>query len=168
MLAILAKLLKALNSEASPSQIALALSLALIVALTPFFSWHNALVLLLALVIRVNLSAFAVGTAVFSLLALAIDPFSARIGEQLLTNPEYQAFWTELYQNPFWRISGFNHTLVLGGLVVSLAAFIPVFIVARLLVIKYRENLLAWVNKLWIAKFVKGSKFYSLYMKFAG
>lgn len=168
MLSILAKLLKALNSEASPWQIALALCFALIVALTPTLSWHNAIVLLLALVIRVNLSAFFVGTAVFSILALAIDPLSASLGERLLNAPELQAFWTDLYQHPFWRISGFNHTLVLGGLVVSLLAFLPLFFIARILVMQYREKLLIWVEKLWIAKFIKGSKFYNIYMKIAG
>lgn len=168
MLSLLAKLLKALNSESSPGQIAFALSLALIVALTPLLSWHNALVLLLALVLRVNLSAFLVGIAVFSLLALAIDPLSARFGEYLLTAPAYQAFWTDLYQHPFWRISGFNHSLVLGGLVISLLAFIPVYFLTCFLVLKYRANVMVWVEKLWITKMLKGSKFYSLYTKFAG
>lgn len=168
MLSILAKLLKALNSEASPAQIALALSMALVVALTPLFSWHNLLILLLALIIRVNLSAFFVGTAVFGILAIAVDPLSAMVGERLLTEPGLQAFWTDLYQHEFWRISGFNHTLVLGGLVLSLAAFVPVFFIAKVLVIKYRERLLVWVEKLWITKLIKGSKFYNLYMQIAG
>src|SRR5690554_7697902 len=69
MLSVLAKLLKALNSDASPSQISLAVSLALIIALTPFFSWHNAIVLLIALVVRVNLSAFLLALAGWSVLA---------------------------------------------------------------------------------------------------
>src|SRR5690554_613904 len=119
MLSILAKLLKALNSEASPSQISLAVCFALIMALTPLLSWHNAIVLLLALVIKVNLSAFIVSLGLFSLLAWFVDPYSASLGEQILTAPGLQETWTSLYQIDFLRITKFNHTLVMGGLVVS-------------------------------------------------
>lgn len=168
MLSILAKLLKALNSEAAPAQIALALSLALIVALTPLISWLNALILLLALVVRINLSSFFVGVALFSLVALAVDPLSIALGERLLTAPELRSFWTELYQNEFWRISGFNHTLLLGGLVISLVAFLPVFFVSKMLIVQYRGSLRVWVEKLWITKLIKGSKFYNLYTRIAG
>lgn len=167
MLTMLAKLLKALNSDASPSQLALAVSLALVVALTPFFSWHNALVLLIALVVRVNLSAFFVALAGFSLLAWFVDPYSASLGTQLLTTPELQETWVSMYQHDFLRITKFNHTLVLGGLVVSLIAFIPVFFLSRFLVVHYRAKVLVWVEKLWIAKLLKGSKFYRIYQSIA-
>lgn len=167
MLSIFAKLLKALNSDASPSQISLAVSLALIVALTPFFSWHNVLVLLIALVVRVNLSAFLLALAGFSVLAWFIDPLSISLGNQLLMAPGLQETWVSLYQIDFLRITKFNHTLVLGGLVVSLIAFIPVFLLSRFLVVQYRAKVLAWVERLWIAKFLKGSKFYRLYQSIA-
>lgn len=168
MFSILAKLLKALNSDASPSQISLATCLALVVAFTPMFSWHNALVLLIALVVRVNLSAFLVSLAGFSLLAWFVDPLSASVGEQLLTAPSLQATWVSLYQYDFLRITQFNHTLVMGGLVVSLLAFLPVFFLSRFLVVQYRAKVLAWVERLWIAKFIKGSKFYRIYQSIAG
>lgn len=167
MLSILAKLLKALNSEASPSQISLAVCFALIMALTPLLSWHNAIVLLLALVIKVNLSAFIVSLGLFSLLAWFVDPYSASLGEQILTAPGLQETWTSLYQIDFLRITKFNHTLVMGGLVVSLIAFLPVFFLSRFLVVQYRAKLLAWVEKLWIAKLIKGSKFYRIYQAIA-
>lgn len=167
MLSILAKLLKALNSEASPSQISLAVCFALIMALTPLLSWHNAIVLLLALVIKVNLSAFIVSLGLFSLLAWFVDPYSASLGEQILTAPGLQETWTSLYQIDFLRITKFNHTLVMGGLVVSLIAFLPVFFLCRFLVVQYRAKLLVWVEKLWIAKLIKGSKFYRIYQAIA-
>lgn len=167
MLTMLAKLLKALNSESAPWQIALAFSLALITALTPLFSLHNALVLLLAFVIRTNLSAYFLGVAAFSLLALMIDPYSIRLGESLLANPGLQEFWTSLYQSDFWRMTAFNHTLVLGGMVIALLAFIPVFVLSKVLVVQYRGRVLSWVTKLKIAQMLKASKFYNLYKSFA-
>jgi len=167
MLNMLAKLLKALNSESAPGQIALAFSMSMIVAMTPTFSFHNLLVLLLAFIIRINLSAFFLGFAAFSLLAWFTDPYAARLGESLLTNPGLQDFWTSLYQSDFWRITAFNHSLVLGGLVISLLAFVPVLMLSRVLINLYRHRLLAWVSRLKVVQMLKASKFYSLYQSFA-
>ena len=74
MIRAIIKLLRVLNSEAAPAQIGLALAFALIMGLTPLWSLHNLAVLLLVLVLRVNLSAFLLGTAVFSGLAYLLDP----------------------------------------------------------------------------------------------
>ena len=167
MLTMLAKLLKALNSESAPWQVALAFSMSLIVALTPMFSLHNLLVLLLAFVIRVNLSAFFLGVAAFSLLAMVIDPLSIQLGASLLAQPGFQDFWTELYQSDFWRMTAFNHTLVLGGLLLSLLAFIPVFVLSRLLIVMYRQRLLNWISRLKVVQVLKAGKFYNLYKSLA-
>ena len=167
MLDTLAKLLKALNSESAPGQIAVAFSLSLIVAMTPTFSVHNLFILLLALVLRINFSAFIVGFAGFSLIAWFADRYAARLGESLLTNPGLQDTWTALYQNDFWRLTAFNHSLVLGGLVISLLAFVPVFLLTRVLINLYRQRVISWVNRLRVVQVVKASKFYSLYQSLA-
>ncbi len=167
MLSLLAKLLKALNSEAEPRQIALAFALSLVVALTPIMSLHNVLIVLLAFVLRTNLSAFFVGIAAFSALAWFIDPFTARLGEAVLNAPALQDIWNTLYQQAFWRMTAFNHTLVMGGLIVGIIAFIPAFLVFRFLVTQYRSRLLSWVNRFRVVQLLKGSKFYRIYESLA-
>jgi len=168
MLTMLAKLLKALNSESAPWQIALALALSMIIGLTPLWSLHNLVILLLAMIIRVNLSAFFLGILVFTGIGMAlVDPWSIRLGEELLTRSDLQTLWTELYAQDFWRMLAFNHTLTLGGVCIALIAFIPVFAISLILVRVYRERVLNWVNKLKITQMLKASTFYSLYQKFA-
>lgn len=167
MIAMLAKLLKALNSDSAPGQIALAFALSLITGLTPLLSLHNLPVLLLACIIRINFSAFMLGTLFFSGLAYLIDPAAISIGESLLTEPSYQAFWTGLYQSNFWRATAFNNTLILGSLILALVAFIPVLILSRWLISAYRDRLMAWVEKLKIVKLLKASKFYKAYQALA-
>lgn len=81
MLGMLAKFLKILNSEAAPGQIALGFAMALFWGLTPFFSLHNLFVLLFVCIFRVNIAAFFLASAVFALLAFALDPVSISIGE---------------------------------------------------------------------------------------
>ncbi len=167
MIAMLAKLLKALNSDSAPGQVALAFALAVITGLTPLFSLHNILILLIACILRINFGAFILGTLFFSGLAYLIDPAAVSIGESILTNTSYQAFWTDLYQSDFWRATRFNNTLVLGSLVVALIAFIPVLLLSRWLILAYRHKLMVWVDKLKITKLLKASKFYKVYQALA-
>src|SRR5581483_8555891 len=132
MLKTLANLLKVLNSETHPGQISLAFCLAMVAGLTPLWSLHNLLVLLLVLLVRVNLSAFLLGLAFFSGLAYGLDPLFHRVGLAVLTAGPLDGLWTALYNSPVWRMERFNNTLVKGSLVVSLLAFIPLYFLSNL------------------------------------
>ena len=74
MLTIIAKIFKTLNSETDPFQISLALCFSMIAGLTPLWSLHNIVVLLLTLILRVNLATFLLGWAGFSGIAYLLDP----------------------------------------------------------------------------------------------
>jgi uncharacterized protein (TIGR03546 family) len=167
MIAMLANLLKALNSDSAPGQIALAFALALIIGLTPLFSLHNLLIIFIACIVRVNFAAFLLAMAFFSGLAYLLDPAAIALGESLLTDSDYQTFWTDLYQHELLRATGFNNTLVMGSLVIALIAFIPVLLISRWLISAYRERLMIWVDKLKIIKLLKASKFYKVYQALA-
>jgi uncharacterized protein (TIGR03546 family) len=168
MIELIAKTLKVLNSETDPGQISLAFCLAMVMALTPLFSAHNVLVLLAALVLRVNLSTFSVAWIVLSAVAYALDPLFHKIGLAVLTAEGLKSMWTGLYNTAWFRPAHLNNTIVMGSLLVSCAAFIPVFITIKILVRKYREHLLAWVNKTRAMKFFKASKFYEVYQTISG
>lgn len=167
MLTMLARLLSALNSESAPWQISLAVVLGMFVGLGPIAAVYNLIIVLLACVIRVNFSAFILAALGFSGIAYFIDGYSIAIGESLLSNPELTATWTELYQIEWMRVLAFNHTLTLGAVTLSMILTLPVFLLSLLLIKVYRDRVLAWVNKLKIMHFIKGSKFYSLYQMFS-
>ncbi|MFO7984087.1 MAG: TIGR03546 family protein [Desulfuromonadales bacterium] len=168
MLRLLARLLKALNSESDPGQISLALCFAMICGFTPLFSPHNVIVLFLALVLRVNLSGFLVGLAVFSALSFALDPIFHQFGLFLLTAEPLQGFWTALYNTTFFRLDRFNNSIVMGSLVFSLIAFVPCYFLFNRLIRAYRDRVMEWVRKSRIAMAIKGSKFYQIYRTVSG
>jgi uncharacterized protein (TIGR03546 family) len=168
MLRALAKILKVLNSESEPSQISLALSLALITGFTPLWSLHNVIVVLLALVIRVNLSTFIVTTVILSGVAYLLDPMFSWIGLAVLTAGPLESFWTALYNIPLFRLAKFNNSIVMGSLVVSLALFLPSFILANVAIVRYREHVLQWVRKSRVMEALTASRFYSLYESVSG
>ena len=167
MVSMFAKLLSALNSDSAPGQVALAFALSLITGLTPLFSLHNIVILLLACVLKINFSAFLLGTLFFSGVAYLVDPATIYLGELILASPDLQPIFTQLYQSDFWRATRFNHTLVMGSFAVAVIGFIPVLVLSRYLILGYRVQFMGWVNKWKLTQFVKASKFYKVYDAFA-
>ncbi len=94
---VLAKLLKALHSDAGPWSLAFGIMLGMVFGLTPLLNLHNLLVLFVALFSRVNLSTFFLSWGVFSLFALMLDPLMNNLGETILTGQSLQGVWTWLY-----------------------------------------------------------------------
>ena len=168
MLQLIAKFLKILNSDAEPGQISLGFAFALIAGFTPLMSLHNLDVLLLVLLLRVNLSAFLLGLAVFSGLAFALDPLFHRIGLAILTMPALHDLWTSLYSSTLWRLEQFNNSIVMGSLVVSLALFVPMVLIGNVLVRKYRERMIQWVMRSRIMQAFQASKLYVYYQSVSG
>ena len=164
MLDIIIKFLKALNSETDPGQISFALTMGMIMGLTPLMSLHNLIVLFLVLVIRANVSSFLTSLTLFSGGAYLFDTAFIQLGEFLLAKPEMIELWTSLYSSDFWRLTHFNNTLTLGSLVVALLLAVPLYFASLFIIINYREHIMAWVKKTKIAEIVRASKIYKLFM----
>lgn len=168
MLGMLARLLKALNSESGPWAIAWAFVLGMIMGLTPLFSLHNLVILFLAMSLRVNFSGFLLAWIFFSGLAYLFDPVADWIGEALLQADALQGLWVSLYENPVARLLQFNHTITLGSLVFALA-FAPAWLfISYYLIINYRQRVQAWFVKLKVVQALKGSKFWGVYQRVNG
>ena len=168
MISAIAKILKVLNSETAPGQISMALCFALIIGLTPLYSFHNLLVLLLVLFLRVNLSAFIVGWVFFSGVAYILDPIFHRMGLALLTTASLEGLWTSLYNITIFRFSKFNNSIVMGSVLFSLIFLLPVYFLSNMLINKYRDHILAWVRKTRLMQLIKGSKLFQAYETVSG
>jgi len=168
MISTIAKILKVLNSETAPGQISLAICFALIVGLTPFYSLHNLLVLLLVLFLRVNLTTFIVGWLFFSGIAYILDPIFHRLGLAVLTAASLEGLWTSLYNIMIFRLSNFNNSIVMGSVLFSLIFFIPVYFLSNMLITNYRDHILAWIRKTRLMHLIKGSKLFQAYETVSG
>jgi uncharacterized protein (TIGR03546 family) len=162
---LLAKLFKALNSDASPWQLAFGIMFGMIMGLTPLLGLHSLLILFGVLFFRINLTTFIIGWGVFSAIAYFLDSTMVSIGESLLSDPGLADAWTLLYNTSVGQLTQFYHTLTLGSLVLSLMLSPFILVLSKILIVQYREQLMAWVNKLKIIQFIKGSTFYQLYQR---
>jgi uncharacterized protein (TIGR03546 family) len=165
MITLIAKLLKVLNSEAEPLQISAALGLAMITGFLPLFSPLNLVIFLLVLVLRVNISAYLLGTAFFSGVAWFLDPLFHRVGLAVLTAAPLEGLWTGFYNTTVGRLQRFNNSVVMGSFLVSALLFIPLVLVMNRAIRRYRDHVLVWVKKTRVMQMIMASRLYTIYEK---
>lgn len=159
----IAKLLKALASEASPGQIAGGIILGMIIGLTPVSSVHNLLIVLLILVLRVNIGMALLSFTVFSGIAYLADPLFHSFGVWLLELESMQQIWTNMYNIEWIALTEFYNTVVIGSLITSLLLCIPMYPLSKYGVHQYRQHIHARVQNWKLVQAFKGTKFYSIY-----
>jgi uncharacterized protein (TIGR03546 family) len=155
MLRQIIKVLKALNSNEAPWQISLGIVFGSILGLTPLFSLHNLVVLFLALIINLNISMMIVSCVVFSLIAYALDPLFHQLGFAVLTSQSLEGFWTQFFSCPIFLLAKWNNTIVMGSLISTLVAAVPLFFLFNILVVKYRDVYNTFIGKFPMLKFLK-------------
>lgn len=165
MLTVLAKLLKLLNSDTNPAQLALAVCFGLSIGLMPGFSALLLVLFILVCVIKANLTLFLLVWGIFEGVAYVFDPLIHQLGYWVLTQPSLSTFFTELLNSSVWTLAAINNTLVMGAALVILALWLPVFFLVKVLVVKYRSNIQRLIEKFKIVQMLKGSKFFKLYQE---
>lgn len=167
LLKLLQSLIKALNSEGTPGQVAAGIALGAAFGLTPLVNLHNLVLFVLAIVLNVSFPGVMLGWALFVPVGFALDPVFDVVGRTLLVGvPALQGFWTWCYNTPVVALSNFNNTIVLGSLVVWALALLPLFLVLRWLVARYRVTVYARLQRTKVFQLVKASKLYNLYTLF--
>jgi uncharacterized protein (TIGR03546 family) len=163
ILKYVAKLLKALSSEASPGQIAGGFVLGMIIGLTPLFSFHNLLIVVLVLILKVNIGIAFLSFLIFSGVAYLADPVFHNFGTWLLENDSYQSIWVSMYNNEWWAMTRFYNTVVIGSFISAVILSLPMFPGVIVFVKQYRKHIHERVQKWKLVKALKGTKLYSIY-----
>lgn len=167
LLKYIAKLLKALASEASPSQIAGGFVLGMIIGLTPVLSLHNLFIVVLIIVLKVNIGMALLSFIVFSGIAYLADPVFHSFGIWMLENESLQSTWTAMYNNEWWAMTHFYNTVVIGSFLIAVGLMIPMFPAVVVFVNQYRTHIHARIQKWKIVKALKGTKLYSVYQTYS-
>jgi uncharacterized protein (TIGR03546 family) len=167
LLKLLQSLVKTLHSEGTPGQVAAGVALGAALGLTPLINVHNLLIVALICVLNVSLGGALLGWAVFAPVGFLLDPVFDRVGRQLLLEtPALTPMWTTWFNTPVVPYSSFNNTIVLGSVVVWLAASLPIFFAARYGVARYRATVGEHVRRSRFYQVVTASKAYNVYTWF--
>lgn len=135
-----AKVFVAINSNKKTSQVALAISFAFLLALIPKANLFWVSLFTLTFFLKVNQAVEMVFLAVFSMFLDFLDVFLDKIGFAILTVPALGDFFTKLFNTPFFFLTKYYNSLVMGGLVVGLAMFVPIYLLSKYLVDVYRDK----------------------------
>lgn len=159
-------LVKALNSDGTPGQVAMGMAIGLAFGLTPLVSLHNLVVLAVAMLTTVSFPGVFVGWAIATPIGFLLDPLFDRIGMALLMNDALAPVFVWIINTPVVALARLNNSIVLGSLVFWLVALVPMFFVFRVLVARYRTDVYAHVQKWRVVQVVKGSKLWNVYELF--
>ena len=167
LLKTLQSLVKELHSDGTPMQIALGAALGAALGLTPIANVHNAIVLALLLVLNVSFGAGMLAWGLFVPLGFILDPVFDRIGHRLLMEtPALTPMWTSWFNAPLVPYTNFNNTVVLGSVVGWLVLFVPIMLLVRFLVVRYRATYGERVRRSKFYKAVTASQAYNVYRWF--
>lgn len=147
MLDFVIKILKAINSNSHPGEIAHAVCCGMMLGFLPK---DNALWILLTvffIFLRINKVFFVISTVLFSFFAVLLDPVFDQIGYFLLNIDFVTPFFATLLEIPFVGFTKFNNTIVFGSLISSIVLYVPVYWIVRLLLRTWRTYLLPIVRK---------------------
>lgn|SRR3989339_284147 len=160
-------LIKLLHSEISPGEIAGGVALGAMIGLTPVFTIQKIVLFLLVLILKVNIGAALFSVAIFALAGLLLDPLAHQLGYLLLVKFQpLTSAWTAMYNMPIVPFTRFYNTVVLGNFVLSLILLVPVFLLSKKLIIKYRQDYRQHVEKWKVVKLLKLTSIYSIYDKY--
>jgi uncharacterized protein (TIGR03546 family) len=166
LLKLLQSLFKTLHSEGTPGQVAAGMMLGAGIGLTPLLSLHNLVLFAAIVLLNVSFGGGMLGLALFTPVGFVLDPLFDRVGLALLRAPGLQALWTDWYNIPVVPYTNFNNSVTLGSFVVWLAFTIPIFLLAKVGIARYRAT---WGVRVMNSKFMKGlkaSKAYNVYTWF--
>ncbi len=133
---------KALNSNQNPKEIAAGVAFGFLLALIPSNNLLWLLLLIIILLLRVNSGIMFIFIAILKPFVFLLDPLLHNVGYTILTQQALYSFFTKLYNIPFVFLTKFNNSLVMGGLIVGLILWIPLFIIFTYLVKQYRDKIM--------------------------
>lgn len=137
------KLIRLLHQNEGALLLSVGFSLGLFSGLCGWASILGALSAIIAIFFRVQLGAYLLGTATFTLLALPLIGVFHKIGLYFLSMKSLESLWTAMYAQPVFHWVKFNHTVTLGASAVSVVLFPVVLLGTYAGVKKYQQQVLA-------------------------
>ena len=164
-LGLIRQFIKGLTTETEPPQIAAGVALGFLIGLLPKATLTVQLLLVLVMAMRVNFPIALL--TIFATMPLnpLLDRITDPLGYALLSAPALAPLWTKLYNTPVMPWTGFNNTVMIGGLVFGLLMFVPVYFLASKAAAVYNERLKVKVMNSRLLKGLKSSWMFDWYFK---
>ncbi|OGR63416.1 MAG: hypothetical protein A2X31_09115 [Elusimicrobia bacterium GWB2_63_22] len=164
-IAIIRQFFQGLTAETTPGQIGAGITLGFLIGLMPKATLTAQLLIVLMMATRVNIPMAILTVLAVSLANPLLDKVSDPIGYALLTSSALRPLWTKLYNMPIMPWTGFNNTVVPGGLVLGTLLAAPVYFAGRRFGVFYNDKFRARVMNSKVVKGLKASWLLDWYFK---
>ena len=155
--------LKLLNSDTGTNQLASGLAFGMILGFAPFISIQTFLVLLIIFVFRVQIGAAFLSAFFFKFVAFLFDYPAHLLGKAVLENESLKPLFTNMYNMPLVPMTRFNNSIVMGSMIVSILLFPIAYILFQMLILKYRQTVVARFKDTKYWKAFTATKLYNWY-----
>ena len=160
-------LVKALNSEGTPGQVAAGIAMGSCLGLTPLINLHNLLIVAVILFFRVSVPGAMLGWMIFTPVGFLLDPVFDRVGHALIMDADaLHPFWATLYNASVVALANPTNTIVAGSFVSWVVLAVPIYFGARWGVARYRATIYERYKDARFFRALKATKVYSLYRMF--
>ncbi len=166
LIKLIQSLFGALHSEGTEGQLAAGIVLGSVLGLTPLVNLHNAVIFAALVLLNVSFAGGMLGWALFVPIGFVLDPLFDWIGHELLLAESLRSLWTSFYNTPIVPLTNFNNTVVLGSFVFALLFAVPLFLLTRWAVVRYRVTLGERVKRSKFYRALTASKAYNVYKMF--
>ncbi len=166
LIKLIQSLFGALHSEGTEGQLAAGIVLGSFLGLTPLVNLHNAVIFAALVLLNVSFAGGMLGWALFVPIGFVLDPLFDWIGHELLLAESLRSLWTSFYNTPIVPLTNFNNTVVLGSFVFALLFAVPLFLLTRWAVVRYRVTLGERVKRSKFYRALTASKAYNVYKMF--
>ena len=164
---LIQSLVKALNSEGTPGQVAAGMAMGACLGLTPLLNLHNLLIVAVILFFRVSVPGAMLGWLIFTPVGFLLDPVFDSIGVALLVDTtELQGLWGTAYNAPVVALANPTNTIVVGSFVGWVVLALPIYFLARWAVGWYRRTIYARYKDAKVFRALRASKVYNVYRLF--
>lgn len=154
MVKFITNLLKALNANVNPAEIAHAFACGTILGLMPKDNLLWYLVFVFILFVRINKPAYLIMTLIGAAISPAFDGLFDTVGYAFLTIPALSGFFGTLLDIPFVAFTKFNNSVVMGSFLCGIALYVPVYFLGRFFVYIWRKYATDFIRNSKIAKVI--------------
>ena len=164
---LIQSLVKALNSEGTPGQVAAGMAMGACLGLTPLLNLHNLLIVAVILFFRVSVPGAMLGWLIFTPVGFLLDPVFDRVGAALiLDTAALRDVWSTAYNAPVVALANPTNTIVVGSFAGWVVLAVPIFFLARWGVGRYRRTIYERYKDAKLFRAIRGSKLYNFYRLF--
>ena len=158
--------IKLLNSDTGTLSLSLGMTCGFILGMTPTLSLQSLFIFLILFIFRIQIGAAFLMAFFFKFIAFLLDPLFHYVGTWALEAAVMQDIFTSLYNMPLIPYTRFNNTIVMGSGLVTFLLSPFIFIISRILIVKYRNHILIKFKETKFWKAVEATKFYQWYYKY--